>query len=151
VSEKRKKVWIDRFQTHLFLRIVLYFVLYQIAVWCLVGLEQRLHGLIGTLDGGPSAYGSLATRGALALLGVLFICDALRLSHRIVGPLRRFRTTIHAVTAGDEVALVHLRGGDFLGDMGDELNEMLKALEQRGAVVLKGAAVKQEVSQPVPV
>ena len=36
-------------------------------------------------------------------LGLLFIYDAVKLTHRIVGPLYRFRKTIQAVTAGEEI------------------------------------------------
>jgi hypothetical protein len=82
----------------------------------------------------------MATRIAIVTLGVLFICDALRLAHRVVGPIFRFRQAIQAVTAGGEVELVGLRQDDFLQDLKTEINDMLRALEQRGAITLKKAA-----------
>jgi nitrogen fixation/metabolism regulation signal transduction histidine kinase len=79
----------------------------------------------------------------------VFIYDAVHLTHRVVGPLYRFRQVIRAVTSGEEVALIQLRKRDYLGEMKDEFNEMLKALEQRGAVVLKttSGAQKELVSR----
>ena len=51
MRNQRKKIWIDRFQTYLFIRIAAYCVLYQAAVWILVGIERSifvaLEGLVG--------------------------------------------------------------------------------------------------------
>jgi len=79
------------------------------------------------------------------------MADAMHFTHRIVGPLYRFRQAIKAVASGEEVALVCLRKGDYLLEMKDDFNEMLKALEQRGAVVLKSTLATQETKQTVAV
>jgi nitrogen fixation/metabolism regulation signal transduction histidine kinase len=84
-------------------------------------------------------------------LGVLFIYDAVKTAHRIVGPLSRFRQTIKAITSGDELELIRLRQGDYLQEMKDELNEMIKVLEQRGAVVMKTPGAEQTQNEPVSV
>jgi nitrogen fixation/metabolism regulation signal transduction histidine kinase len=157
VKEKRRRIWIDRFQTYLSLRIAVYFVFYQVAIWCLVAVELRVNSLDAAQAGPASRFGSMATRIAIVTLGVLFICDALRLAHRVVGPIFRFRQAIQAVTAGGEVELVGLRQDDFLQDLKTEINDMLRALEQRGAITLKKAGAppeqeqepKQEQKQPV--
>jgi hypothetical protein len=149
MKEKRRKVWIDRLQTYLSLRIALYFVLYQVAVWALVAMELKLSDFAGSV-GGVTPYTSLITWAGILLLGFVFIFDAVRWTHRFVGPLYRIRQTLRAVTVGKEVDLVHLRQGDYFEDMRDEVNELLKVLEQRGAVILKGGAAKPEPSQPVP-
>src|SRR5579864_5630203 len=134
MPQKRSKVWIDRFQTTLCLRIVLYFILYQVAVWSLDTIERRLSAtLTSALGREATVYFRSFLGVAIVLLGALFIFDALRMAHRLVGPLYRFRLIIKAITAGDEVELIRLRKGDHLQEMKDELNEMLKALEQRGA------------------
>jgi hypothetical protein len=150
VREQRKKIWIDDFQTYLSVRIVIYFVLYQFAIWFLVAIQSRLSALEGPMGTALASYGYLLTWGTMIVLAILFIRDALRLSHRIVGPLYRFRKTIRAVTAGEEVSLVNLRAGDHLLDMKDDLNELLMLLEQRGVVVLKAAETPQDQHQPVP-
>jgi hypothetical protein len=152
VREQRKKIWIDRFQTSLFLRIALYFVIYQMAVWALFIIERSiLVSISETLGPGAATYCSLFLVATVILLGVLFIYDAVKLAHKIVGPIYRFRQTVKAITAGEEVRLVVLRQGDFLGELRDDFNEMLKLLEQRGAVVLKTDGSKQDQKQSLPV
>jgi hypothetical protein len=144
MKEKRNKVWIDRFQTSLVLRIALYFILYQFTVWSLVILEHSIsRGVEMLLGEGAAWYSSFFLTSVVVVLGILFIYDALHFAHRLVGPLYRFRQTVKAITAGDELRLVNLREGDFLQELKDDFNEMLQALEQRGALVLKSPEAKQ--------
>jgi sensor histidine kinase YesM len=149
---KRKKVWIDRFQTRLSLRIGLYFILYQVLVWAVAVISRHLtielEGALGEAAAVPYLAFSILTA---VLLSLMFIYDAVRFTHRFVGPLYRFRETLKAVASGEEVALIRLRQGDHLLEMKDEFNEMLKALEQRGAVVLKPQPARQDMKQPVTV
>lgn len=138
MHEKRKRVWIDRFQTLLFWRVAFYFVFYQAAVWFLVAIENRIWTVVGDALGRETAASMMIFLIAIVIfIGVLFICDAVRFTHRIVGPLVRFRKAIQAIRDGDEVDLVQLRKGDMLHELKDEFNEMLQTLERRGAVAIK--------------
>jgi sensor histidine kinase YesM len=152
VREKRKKIWIDRFQTILFLRIAFYFAFYQIAVWSLVLIEQRLSV---TLDGilGPrgTSYCFLLLTGIVVGVGFMFTYDAVVFTHRIVGPLYRVRQAVKAVAAGEEQEPMTLRKGDYLQELKDDFNEMLEALEGRGAGVLKKPATAQDRAKAVSV
>jgi hypothetical protein len=145
VRQKRKKIWIDRFQTTLSVRLAMYFLLYQITVWSLFWIDARLATLGDTAGTVASGYGFVLTPIATLGLGLLFIYDALKETHRIVGPMYRFRKTIQAVTAGEEITIIRTRDGDYLNDMRDDLNAMLRALEDRGAIRIKGAADGQLV------
>jgi nitrogen fixation/metabolism regulation signal transduction histidine kinase len=148
VREKRRRIWIDRFQSYLFLRIAFYFVCYQVAVWALVAIERCLADTLETTFGAPVTASLFLTLAAVVLVvGFIFIYDAVLLAHRIVGPIYRIRKTIQALSAGEEVELVTLRQGDFLLELRDEFNELLKVLEQRGAVTLKQPKGK---GQPAP-
>jgi hypothetical protein len=152
LREKRKKIWIDRFQTSLFLRIAGYFVIYQVATWFLVIVDRNLYVSLKDLLGeDAAAYCFFLLVGVVVFLGLLFIYDAIAFAHRFVGPIYRFRKTVQAVTAGEELDLIKLRKGDFLLELKDDFNEMLKALEQRGAVVLKKPAAKPDPKQPAAV
>jgi nitrogen fixation/metabolism regulation signal transduction histidine kinase len=152
MREKRRKIWIDRFQTFLCLRIAAYLVIYQAAVWSLVAIERSLyHALAAMVGTVATSYFVLLTAATVLALGFLFTYDAMKDAHRLVGPLYRFRQTIKAITAGNEVPLVQLRKGDWLEDMRDEFNEMLKVLEQRGAVTLKQPQAKAQPKEPVSV
>ncbi len=148
MRQKRTKIWIDRFQTSLSIRLALYFVLYQVAVAALFWIDARLAALSNSVGAVAAAYGCVLTPMASIGLGILFIYDAVKETHRIVGPLYRFRKTIQAVTAGEEIGLIGLRKGDHLMEMKDDLNAMLQALEQRGAITLKAPLADR---QPVAV
>jgi nitrogen fixation/metabolism regulation signal transduction histidine kinase len=151
VREQRKKIWIDRFQTILFFRIGLYFLCYQVVVWAFVVLERDIFaGLQQMLGGVATAYGYVFLPVTVAIVSLLFILDAMKFAHRVVGPLYRFRKSITSLTAGEEQVLITLRKGDFLQEMKEEYNEMLKALEQRGAIVIKTTAAKKDEEQPLP-
>lgn len=152
VRERRKKIWIDRFQTYLSLRIAFFVVLYQVGVWTLVLSVRSMLGRLQEMLGPAVTVPWFAFLGSiLVVVALLFVYDAVKFAHRIAGPIYRFRKTIRAITAGEEVGLLALRKGDFLQEMKDDLNEMLRALEQRGAVVMKGAPAKKEQGQPLPV
>ena len=61
---QRRRIWIDRFQTYLSLRIALYFVFYQISVWSIVAIERASSASLAELIG-PAANTSF-----LLLIGV---------------------------------------------------------------------------------
>jgi hypothetical protein len=145
VRHKRTKIWIDRFQTTLSIRLAAYFLLYQSALWALYFINGRLHVLAESVGWAGPSYGVILTPLVAIGLGLLFIFDAVRETHRVVGPIYRFRKTLQAVTNGDEVALVKLRQRDHLQDLKDDLNVMLRALEDRGAIRLAGLKKRETV------
>jgi len=150
LKRQRRRVWIHRFQTHLFFRIGLYFVIYQVAVWVCVYIQQRTQRALEAVLGDVAAsYFIYFAATSVVAVGLLFLVDAIKFTHRIVGPLYRVQKTLQAVTAGEDLALMQLRKGDFLHELKDEINEMLKVLEQRGAVVLKDSKAPEGVRERV--
>lgn len=152
---KRKKIWIDKFQTRLSLSIALYFAIYQLGVWALIAIGKHLTQALEGPAGNSGQEGGLGWIVFLTLfvgvLGTVFIYDVVHLSHRFVGPLVRFRKSILAITAGEEVDMVSLRKGDYLQEMKNEFNAMLKALEERGVIAVKeGAAKENETPAATP-
>jgi hypothetical protein len=144
MRQMRKKIWIDRFQTSLAVQIASYCVLYQIITWFSVVFEYKMHGQVNSFLGPVGGtYLSALMLAPVVVLVLMSVRDAVKISHRVVGPLVRFRKAIHAITAGEEVELVQLRDGDYLRELMDDLNEMLRALQQHGAVVLKAPAAGQ--------
>jgi hypothetical protein len=146
VREKRKKIWIDRFQTQLFIRIAAYCILYQVAVWLLLSLWEYTSNAFQMISGDSILSNSLV-RGLLVLLALapVLTLDAVKFAHRLVGPLYRFRVTVRAIANDEPVDLVRLRKGDFLLDFRDDFNEMLKTLEAKGFVL-----VKKPTATPAP-
>ena len=148
MHEKRTKVWIDRFQTLLFWRIAFYFLFYQVAVWSVVIIEWNIYSTLAELLGAAFATRAIwFLVGVVVVVGILFIYDAVAFAHRIVGPLVRFRKVCQAIRDGEPVGLVKLRKGDFLLEFRDEFNDMLRALEQRGALTLDTAEDKSATSE----
>jgi hypothetical protein len=145
-------MWIDRFQTRLMLRITCYLVLYQLASWGLLIIDRAYQKVLGPAFGwGTANYVSFFLIATVVSLALMFLYDCLKLTHRVVGPLYRFRKTIQAVTAGDEVDLITLRKGDYLEELKNEINTMLLELEQRGAVVLKRSLTASLREEPVAI
>lgn len=148
MKELRKRIWIDRLQTVLFVRIGAYCLIYQVVVWvilsvwhqCCAALESLLKQPVSTSNWLPALLGIL-------VLTPVLMYDAVRFAHRIVGPLYRFRKTIQAIAEGEPVAPIQLRQGDLLLDMQDDFNKMIDALEKRGYAV-KAPAEKAPQKQP---
>jgi hypothetical protein len=135
---KRTQVWIDGFQSKLFIRVLAYWLIYQISLWNFLFVWRMLQEGPGDL---ADQFGRFFLDNYPMLICFIvivpcFALDAVRFAHRLVGPLYRFRKTMQAVTAREPVRLIKLREGDYLLEMRDDLNAMLTYLQQRGVVTL---------------
>ena len=139
MRDERTKVWIDVFQTRLMVRIGVYLVLFVV---CLANL-LFIGRLLAEGPGNPlEQYARVFVDYApaflcLAALLPILAWDALRFSHRLVGPLVRFRKAMQDLAAGEPVRPIRLRDGDFLLGMRDDFNTMLEALQRQGVPALK--------------
>jgi hypothetical protein len=152
MKQQRKRIWIDPFQTKLFVRIIILCLIYQVALWILLIGTQQVVVCLETLLQQPLPGGRWVLTGAvLLLLAPLLIMDVVRFTHRLVGPLYRFRKIVQALADGEPVPRVRLRRGDFLHDFKDDFNRMLTTLEEKGLVVIADAAKDDTAKQPQPV
>lgn len=139
LHDERKRIWIDQFQTKLTLRIAGYLVLFLVVLinflfaWRLwqEGPGNPAEQFVRML------YDYLPVGICLVILVPVVAWDAIRFSHRLVGPLVRFRRTMQEVARGELVRPIKLREGDYLLDLRDDFNEMLEALQRRGVATLK--------------
>jgi sensor histidine kinase YesM len=146
MAEERKKVWVDPFQTKLTLRIAGYLVVFFVVfsnflfAWKMwdEGPVDPWRQFVETLQGNVHVFVLL-----LVLVPVM-AWDTIRFSHRLVGPLVRFRKTIQDLAAGESVRPIKLRDGDYLIEMRDDFNTMLEELQMRGVPVLKPTDPAQE-------
>ena len=131
-DNERTKVWIDQFQTRLALRIGLYLVLFLVVLVNFL-FAWRLW------QEGPGDLGEQFARMlrdhlpvgiCLLVLVPVMAWDAIRFSHRIVGPMVRFRRTMQAIARGETVRPIKLRKDDYLNDLRDDFNQMLEALQR---------------------
>jgi methyl-accepting chemotaxis protein len=135
-DDQRTRVWIDEFQTRMTRRIIAYLALSLVVTinlvyaWRLLteGVTDPAGQLVGVLRD------HLPVIVCLVVLAPVMAWDAIRFTHRLVGPLVRFRRAMQAIARGEAVADIRLRDGDQLDALRDDFNEMLDALRQRGAV-----------------
>ena len=147
MQNQRKRVWIDRFQTTLVVRLLFYAIAYQVSLWIIIYTLRVCWSSMEAVTDSPSMthLGMPAVLAICALMALLAV-DAVRYVHRLVGPLYRFRKTVEAINAGEPVDLIRLRKDDFLKDLAVEFNKMMELMEQRGALSLKeGKAAEKAV------
>jgi len=133
---ERTRFWVDPFQTKLFYRVAFYWLIYTVTLfnllfaWRLVkhGSDDLWQQFVATI------YDNIPLFITFVIAAPWIALDAVRFANRLVGPLFRFRKTMHSVTVNEPVRPIRLRKDDFLMDMQDEFNAMLDALEDRGAV-----------------
>jgi hypothetical protein len=141
MTEERKKVWIDPFQTRLSVRIGGYLAIFLIVLSNFLFAWKMIAE--GPTNPAEQYYGML--RDYLPVFICLFLLvpvmawDAIRFSHRLVGPMVRFRQTMQAIARGEAVRPIKLREGDYLGELRDDFNRMLEELQRQGVPVLKPA------------
>ena len=85
---------------------------------------------------------------ALFVVLVLLAFHSVLLSHRIAGPLYRFRTVLKAMAEGDLSVWVRLRPTDYLTQEADLLNETIAALRQKiSGIEEQSIALRAAVSE----
>ena len=135
---KRRHILIDRFQYQLLLINLLYFftilVIFSAALFVPLIIQLESSALsLSEQEAVASQFLSLHARvwPALLFAFLLFAIHSIFVSHRIAGPLVRFRNTFKTIAAGDLSGWVTLRKHDYLGNEADVLNEMIVGLRAK--------------------
>jgi hypothetical protein len=147
LKNRRSRLMINRFQGKLLWRFVAYWFIYQFTMWNFlfgwhVLREGRGNPAEQHLRFFQAQYPMLIV---FAILVPFFAWDALKLSHRVAGPIYRLRQTIRTIIAGQPVRRVKLRDGDHLTEVAEDVNEMLLTLEERGAITIDRSAPRTKV------
>jgi hypothetical protein len=141
MSEERKHVWVDLFQTRLVTRIGAYLVVFFIVFLNLLFAWKMIEE--GPVDPARQFYEMVRNYFPVMICLVVLIpvmaWDTIRFSHRLVGPLVRFRKTMRAIADGEAVRPIKLREGDYLTELRDDFNKMLQELQRRGIEVIMPA------------
>jgi methyl-accepting chemotaxis protein len=146
MSQERKQVWIDSFQTRLSLRmsgyVIVFFLVFcnLLFVWKMIaeGPHDPAQQFLDAMSANVPVFVCL-----LALVPVM-AWDLIRFSHRLVGPLVRFRKTIQDIANGEAVRPIKLRDGDYLQELRDDFNQMLESLQKRGVEIIKPTAPAED-------
>lgn len=72
----------------------------------------------------------LSVLGFVVVCGVVVVHQALRFSHKIAGPVYRITRSMERIREGDIGFRVHLRRGDYLTEIAEELNLLLDWLNE---------------------
>lgn len=123
-------------QGNLMLRMVMYWAIYNVALIAAMIGGNVMKVIPEVLDGSraysASQFWSEFTdqQGpmlmAIFVLCPLLIWDMLRYSHRIAGPIHRFRKALADHVAGQPLQTVKLRNGDMLLEFQDTWNEFVR-------------------------
>jgi methyl-accepting chemotaxis protein len=139
MSEERKHVWIDPFQTRLIMRIAGYLVVFFVVFLNFLFAWKMIEE--GPVDPARQFFEMVSNYFPVIICLLVLIpvmaWDTIRFSHRLVGPLVRFRKTMRAIAGGEAVSPIKLRDGDYLTDLRDDFNRMLQELQRRGIEVIK--------------
>jgi hypothetical protein len=140
--ERRRTKIVDRFQRKLAVRMIAYWLIYQLTLFNFLFCWRLLSEGSGNL---LEQYGRF-----VADYWPIFICflivvpalawDAMRFCHRVAGPIIRFRQVARDVALGKPVRRVKLRDGDELLEMQDDFNAMLDRLAAEHAIALVAPA-----------
>lgn len=98
------------------------------------------------LDGVDSLFAGVFILFVSAAVFSIFY--AIRLSHRVAGPLFRFKKTMNQVRGGDLKARARLRDKDLLFSAADDLNEFLDWVEERAGTPDRADTADAEKPEP---
>jgi methyl-accepting chemotaxis protein len=138
---RRKRILINPLQYRLVLIALVHFAIIVGVFAALMFLPAALHLRSASLDSSPenlAAANEFLTLHArfwpavILLLGLL-VLHTLIVSHRLVGPLYRFRRVWQAVAEGNLSVRATLRRHDYLTQEAEAINAMIEALAGRVA------------------
>ena len=133
----RNRIYVNKqVQGRLSVRMGIYWGIYHIALWQSLFIYRYFQYRLSAFEGGELlTFRELHSRFvaeyspmlvcALILLPI-FVWDLIKMTHRVVGPLVRFDSTLRALQAGKDVKSVQLRKGDMLIEFQATFNEFLK-------------------------
>jgi hypothetical protein len=142
------------------LRFAGYWFVYHFVLWNTLFMYHFLQYKVDVLDGGPmQTFGALYADfcqkyypmllAAFAVLPLL-LYDSVRTTHRIAGPLVRFRQTLRQLRQGEYVKAVKLRDNDLLIEFQQEFNEFLDYYNARlGSGPAPAAATEETLLRDV--
>jgi methyl-accepting chemotaxis protein len=138
-KSKRRQYLVDKkMQYHLLFITIIYFlaILFVVGISLFVPLMSSLHAT----DLDPQQRSIIADEilylharfwPAFIFITVILSLHSLFVSHRIAGPLYRFRKAYQAVADGDLSRTIHIRKYDYLHEEEEYINTMIGAIGSR--------------------
>ena len=143
-NHRRRRILLESFQYRLLVINLTYFVTILLIfagtlfLPIILGLRS---GKLSVIEQGEVAglFLSLHARvwPAMLVVFVLLALHSVLVSHRIAGPLYRFRSIFKAIAEGNLSVRANLRKADYLGKESDSLNEMSAGFRAKLAGIQK--------------
>jgi len=138
---KRKNYFIDKeFQTRFVLKFCLLVVLAAIITTAILYFVSKQSTTVSILDSRVMVRSTAdfllpiliqTVLAVMVILGLATIIVTLLFSHKIAGPLYRFKKAIEEIKLGNLSANFHLRNYDQLQDLSDEVNAMIDTTREK--------------------
>ncbi|TWT87364.1 hypothetical protein Mal64_29030 [Pseudobythopirellula maris] len=130
-KQQRKKQFVDPVvQGALIAQAVRYWFvsLAMVGMLAMIGWTMATPGF-ATLANDPATMSAVLSTVAFAALAAVVVCpialyDLMRMSHRFTGPMLRLRRVMRQSAAGDRVAPIRFRKGDFWHELAEAFNGM---------------------------
>jgi hypothetical protein len=154
MKHHRKRLFVDSaFQGRLLVRLVCYWAIYHVALWHLLFLFHMMSAAMSHDPIVPAkSIGTLYREFAVHHTGII-VCflvmlpilgrDLLKFSHRLAGPLVRFRNTMQQMADGKPVEPVTLRKHDLPSHFLSVFNKMVTVWNERAT---SGVGVHDEAT-----
>lgn len=137
-TPRRGRVFMDGFQ----LRLMAVYIIHFLAILLVfigvlfVPLMSRLNSeSLSTLEELEVANELLVLHSqmwpAIGMVFALLILHSLVVSHRIAGPIYRFRNTLSSIADGDLARLISFRKNDYLGYAAEDINKLVESFVAR--------------------
>lgn len=139
-DQRRKSVVDARVQWTLALRVVVHFLVFISASFCIGLILQYLTNPLGGISEHLRNFWSQSAPMLVALLCLIpvFVRDTLTLSNRIAGPICRLRDTVRRIGAGEDVPPLAFRKNDMWDDLPQLFNVMVARLKDEESAAANG-------------
>ena len=136
-NSQRKKMFVSLpIQGGMILKLSMYWFVYHIVLWHVMFLFQFISSRVYSLSGSEilpinQMYSSFLADHTVMLLAAVIVLpfiliDIMCYTHRITGPVVRFRDTLQKMTRGEPVKSIQLRKKDFMTDLQDDFNKFIE-------------------------
>lgn len=154
----RRRVFVDRsIQGRIVGRIAMYWLLYHLVLWHGLFVFRYVQYLSGTMEGKPhqtlgEVYGHFADDYyPLAVIAMvtfpIFLFEVVRMTHRVAGPILRFKNVMKSLLDGEHIPPLKLRPRDLLYAFQDMFNRFTREFQRRGTALATAAERSAEGSE----
>ena len=155
MKHMRRRLFVDpAFQGRLLARLVVYWAIYHVALWHLLFLFTMIGASLMHDPASPSkTWGTQYQeffRDHLSIIICFLVMlpilgrDLLKFSHRLAGPLVRFRNTMQDMIDGKPVEPVTLRKYDLPSQFLSVFNDMIRVWKERSPQASATPAVEED-------